>query len=538
MNASGAQRIVVLGHEGQARDQLVTALSDLGVQPAWVGTPAQSDPATLTALNPSRLVISLDPSIELELEPYGELLGQPGITVLFDDAETTRALSGWDLNRWARHLAAKLLGRSVLPSEHQQVPAHPAPVAVPSDMPAPEPETESAAVLSAPVEPLVAAEMPKAASAWQDEGEYDGLAIDAGELEAALLQLDRNLSSGYRADEVKVASFEQLEPLSDAEHSAFHFDAGVSDAAVMAEPAFDALHSADGMDAVALSEPGDDDLQRLIAEAESLENRFVPAPDEVPAYEMAAEVLPEPEPTPVAASAAVPEPVPSKPREFDLSQFSLVEDGYPTPAIETPVPQMPEPAIAAPEPVHALEPMAALPAYAADAADNEGRLYLAISGIGGPGAVRSLVESVPAGFSGILALSQQFANEQLQRLCGQLQKVSAVPVRVCEPEQYLHAGAIYLLPPDYGIQSTPLGYQCQSQGGLRPFIDEGDPEARVLVLSGGNTELAQPLIMAGMLTGNVSAQDPDSCYEPTLARELVNIGAPMLSLDGMAAWFK
>jgi len=60
----------------------------------------------------------------------------------------------------------------------------------------------------------------------------------------------------------------------------------------------------------------------------------------------------------------------------------------------------------------------------------------------------------------------------------------------------------------------------------------------VLVLSGGNTELAQPLIMTGMLTGNVSAQDPDSCYEPTLARELVNIGAPMLSLDGMAAWFK
>lgn len=539
MNAPGAQRIVVLGHEGRARDQLVTALSDLGAVPVWVGTPAQSDPAALSTLNPNRLVISLDPTIELELEPYGELLGQPGITVLFDDAETTRGLSGWDLNRWARHLAAKLLGRSVLPAEH------PPSAAADADAPAEEALTLSVEVESfpdamAPSAPPVApaaVEQAAPAPAWQDDGHYDSLEFDPGELEAALQQLDRNLSSGYSADEVKAANFEKLEPLSEQEQSVFRLDAEQAAAAAPETAAmdFDPVPPPDTFDPPAMSvrgvpdegpvDPTDDDLQRLIAEAESLENRLVPeeapAPPEVPAFD---------------APAAAPDPAPEapKPRVFDLSQFSLVDDGQPMPSVEPP-PAVPARSVGAPMPA-GLD-LAGPDGVEDPGTDNEGRLYLAISGIGGPGAVRSLVEAVPSGFTGILVLSQQLADGQLVRLCSQLQKVTAVPVRVCEPEEYLHAGTIYLMPPEYGVLPSPLGYQCRAAGGLKPYIDESDPESRILVLSGGNPDLAQPLIMAGMVGGNVRAQDPDSCYEPTLARELVNIGVPTLPLDGMGAWF-
>ena len=566
MNASGTQRIVVLGHEGHARDQLVTALSDLGAVPVWVGTPSQSDPSALATLNPNRLVISLDPTIELELEPYGDLLGQPGITVLFDDAETTRGLSGWDLNRWARHLAAKLLGRSVLPAEHEHrheppVPATEPVVAAMDGVSAGEPVTVPAGLESVaeaeepPAPPSVAVEPAAPVPAWQDDGEYDSLEFDPNELEAALQQLDRNLSSSYSADEVKAANFEKLEPLSEQEQSAFRLDdedraTAASAAPELAGVDFTPVPPPDNFDPPVMSvrgvpdegavEPTDDDLQRLIAEAERLE--ICLAPDAGPAPDAIGLEAPAPEPAAWQASmpeavAAVPEA--PKPREFDLSQFSLVEDGYPMPAVEAPAPPPAAavPAVAVPVPAAGLA-LDTQPAADQTDADSEGRLYLAISGIGGPGAVRSLVEAVPPAFSGILALSQQLADGQLQRLCGQLQKVTAVPVRVCEAEEYLHAGAIYLMPPQYGIQSTPLGYQCQAVGGLKPFIDESDPEARVLVLSGGDPDLAQPLIMAGMLTGNVSAQDPDSCYEPTLARELVNIGAPALPLDAMGAWFK
>lgn len=557
MNASGTQRIVVLGHEGHARDQLVTALSDLGAVPVWVGTPSQSDPSALSTLNPNRLVISLDPTIELELEPYGDLLGQPGITVLFDDAETTRGLSGWDLNRWARHLAAKLLGRSELPAEHGPRAATvddagPVDALVDASVTVPV-GLESVAEAAEPVEPVLAAAASKPVAptpVWQDDGEYDSLEFDPNELEAALQQLDRNLSSSYSADEVKAANFEKLEPLSEQEQSAFRLDVEDSappaaDAPAVAEPDFIPMPPPDNFDPPVMSvrgvpdegpvEPTDDDLKRLIAEAESLENRVAPQLEppmlDAVVFEASAPVPAEPQQfTPEAVPAASEAPTP---RVYDLSQFSLVDDAQPMPS--------PEP----PEPPPAPASMPMFPAgfglaeqgAAEDSADNEGRLYLAISGIGGPGAVRSLVEAVPSGFTGILALSQQLADGQLARLCGQLQKVTAVPVRVCEPDEYLHAGTIYLMPPEYGILPSPLGYQCRAAGGLKPFIDEGDPESRILVLSGGNPDLAQPLIMAGMVSGNVRAQDPDSCYEPTLARELVNIGAPTLPLDGMGAWF-
>lgn len=551
MNASGTQRIVVLGHEGHARDQLVTALSDLGAVPVWVGTPSQSDPSALSTLNPNRLVISLDPTIELELEPYGDLLGQPGITVLFDDAETTRGLSGWDLNRWARHLAAKLLGRSELPAEHGPRAAT-VDDAGPVDALVDESVTvpvglESVAEAAEPVEPVLAAAASKPVAptpVWQDDGEYDSLEFDPNELEAALQQLDRNLSSSYSADEVKAANFEKLEPLSEQEQSAFRLDvedsaSPATDAPAVAEPDFIPMPPPDNFDPPVMSvrgvpdegpvEPTDDDLKRLIAEAEGLENRLipddVPLASDAPAFDTRAAIRPD----------VVPDA--PKPRVFDLSQFSLVEDGAPMPTAEPPSPVPPAVSAPAVAPSFSAGFGMAEQGAAEDSADNEGRLYLAISGIGGPGAVRSLVEAVPSGFTGILALSQQLADGQLARLCGQLQKVTAVPVRVCEPDEYLHAGTIYLMPPEYGILPSPLGYQCRAAGGLKPFIDEGDPESRILVLSGGNPDLAQPLIMAGMVSGNVRAQDPDSCYEPTLARELVNIGAPTLPLDGMGAWF-
>ena len=41
---------------------------------------------------------------------------------MFDDAEVTAKLDGWDLNRWARHIAAKLLGSEALPPAPEGTP--------------------------------------------------------------------------------------------------------------------------------------------------------------------------------------------------------------------------------------------------------------------------------------------------------------------------------------------------------------------------------------------------------------------------------
>ena len=66
---------------------------------------------------PDVWLVSMDESTDAtRLERWQPLFDDPDATVVFDDADVTRRLSGWDLARWARHLAAKVLGREdVLP---------------------------------------------------------------------------------------------------------------------------------------------------------------------------------------------------------------------------------------------------------------------------------------------------------------------------------------------------------------------------------------------------------------------------------------
>ena len=61
----------------------------------------------------------------LSADGFDDLLAAPGVEVMFDDAEVTARLDGWDLNRWARHIAAKMLGNEVLPPAPDGTPSWP-----------------------------------------------------------------------------------------------------------------------------------------------------------------------------------------------------------------------------------------------------------------------------------------------------------------------------------------------------------------------------------------------------------------------------
>jgi hypothetical protein len=110
-----AVRVALLARPGNAREQLHRALTDLGAVLVAEGDPAELDPATVSGQMPNLVLVSLEPAIEASLDRFDALLAKPGVEVMYDDAETTRQLDGWDLNRWARHLAAKLLGTELLP---------------------------------------------------------------------------------------------------------------------------------------------------------------------------------------------------------------------------------------------------------------------------------------------------------------------------------------------------------------------------------------------------------------------------------------
>jgi chemosensory pili system protein ChpB (putative protein-glutamate methylesterase) len=520
MKTAVAQRVVVMGREGPARDQLITALSELGVTPVWVGKPVQSNPEQLAEMNPNRVIVSLEPLIEVELEPYSDFLSQPSVTVLYDDAEITGGLSGWDLKRWARHMAAKLLGRDVLP------PAPPG--SVPEAVEAESPFSGSLPSWNVSETDQQAADgaddsaEPPAHAAWQVTEHYETLEIDSDELNAELEKLSQNLSKGFNRDEILDLSFEQ-KPVTEQELS-FATEA-FSNKTFSSELELSLVDFDDEPDESASDRIGGQSkppapefqvLEEFALQDADTSHGVVPVSGltESPADSDA--LLAFQSEDDYAAffseltnqSAQIP--------NYDLSKLSLEGDE-----------RSDGPGSAAGSGVHGDD--SDLP--------NLKTMFLVISGLGGPVAVRTLLGQINTGFSGILAVAHDIEAGQLPKLRDQFQKITEVPISIPESEEFLKTGNIYLLPKKHTLLSTSLGYQCIPGASLAGYIDQMDHNAEILILSGADALLAQQLIQVSALINNIHVQSPEDCFEPTLAQILVNVGAPVMSQDVTAQWF-
>ncbi|QNR96488.1 chemotaxis protein [Stenotrophomonas sp. 169] len=108
--------VALLAREGAARDRLREALAQADVALVLEEDPNVLDPAALLAVAPQAVVIALEPAVEDALERLDAVLSSPDFTLVFDEAELAARREGWETQRWARHLAAKLHGhRQVLP---------------------------------------------------------------------------------------------------------------------------------------------------------------------------------------------------------------------------------------------------------------------------------------------------------------------------------------------------------------------------------------------------------------------------------------
>ena len=200
--AEAVARVALLARAGNARDQLHRALTDLGAVLVAEGDPTELDPQQVISQSPTLVVVSLEPAVEAALDRFDALLALPDVQVMYDDAEVTRQLDGWDLNRWARHLAAKLLGRDTLPPPPEDAGAVPdtdlSPV--PGAPPTPaqlmdgarlEEYTQDAPELAewVPTEPSLTATADPAPAAADDTGLGD-FHYDLGDVEASLNAID------------------------------------------------------------------------------------------------------------------------------------------------------------------------------------------------------------------------------------------------------------------------------------------------------------------------------------------------------------
>lgn len=111
-----ARRVALLARPGAARDRMREALGQAGADIVLEADPANTSQEDVLASQPEAALIVLDAATDEALDRFDEVLSNPKIEVLFEEAELALGRVGWDAARWVRHLRAKLgHSDSVLP---------------------------------------------------------------------------------------------------------------------------------------------------------------------------------------------------------------------------------------------------------------------------------------------------------------------------------------------------------------------------------------------------------------------------------------
>ncbi|AOX61616.1 MULTISPECIES: chemotaxis protein CheB [unclassified Stenotrophomonas] len=113
--------VALLARSGPARERLREALDHAGARVVLEDDPNTLELQALRDADPGAVLIALEPAIEDALERLEPVLGSPSLTLIFDEAELAARREGWEAQRWARHLVAKLHGhQDVLPPGSEQ----------------------------------------------------------------------------------------------------------------------------------------------------------------------------------------------------------------------------------------------------------------------------------------------------------------------------------------------------------------------------------------------------------------------------------
>lgn len=558
-------RVALLARPGEARDQLRRALAELGAQMVAEGDPAELDPGIVAGEKPSVVLVSLEPAMEDALARFDELLGAPGIEVMYDDAEVTRSLDGWDLARWARHLAAKLVGSDLLPpapGDSDQLPEFDLslePGAPPT--PAQEMENEkledyaaesldlSDWVPSTPSlasEPVPESEPVEPAPAVADEVSLD---LDLGDLEQAMGRLQADIPEAPEAGTtLELASEESLE-----------FDASTLDIDLSALPeegsrltsAADELSLVDNdepllVDLELPSEPVkfssytdeeaplgehmDDDVAALAAQLDAFEAQDHRKDASEPDF-LAVSASPRAEEAPEPAPAAAPAAAPSFGSSFGSLELMPMDAEVSAPApVAEPPPLMPA--------ALSTKRTATISLADAEATDNNATArgaLLVLAGLGGPDAVRQLLAVLPPTLPVPVLLYQHLDTGKHDRLVGQLAKASGLPLNLAVEGKLAFPGRVAVLQPGIGVHFSDDSFtftrvdQLASVVAALPAADSA-----VLVLSGADPAVLPAVLALQSQGAFILAQDPTLCFDAVSATAVIEAGAIAASPSELA----
>ena len=521
-----AVRVLLLAREGEARQRLEAALADAGAELLRSVDPQDGDPAEAIALNPGAVLVALEPAIEDALERYDALLSDPGVLVMFDEAEVAARRDGWDAARWVRHLAAKLNGHGdVLPPGAASGDAvHPEPGGLPEREFDPE-SVDVGAMADAAHE--LATDVPRAGDfdapsadepfSWTPpsdgppavEAPSDGPSGFSGLLAAE----DMDWSSAG-ADELSLAEDPALaELLASASASSGRHDGADTSEAVQGlddilAPGHGAqaedLHDAGGDAPGGLEEPAGEAPGSDVRDPLSLGDGLSLADDDAP--------LSVRDATGAIDLEAL---------ESRLQGLSLADDdagpigtreaggGIDLDALSSRLDSI---SLADPD------------SY------GHGQLRGAVvveAGLGGPDAVRQLLGGLGDAFARTVLVRLQLDGGRYERLVQQMQRASVLPVQLAEAGGAAEAGTVYFLPPGITVVDDRARLRFADAGDGRATGYDALPAAdsALVFLSGASVERVERAAAMAEAGALVLAQAPESCYDGAAVTALVARGA-------------
>ncbi|HUH31725.1 MAG TPA: chemotaxis protein CheB [Rhodanobacter sp.] len=105
----GAPAVALLFDDVELGAQLRDALQERGAHIVHEGGIASLSQQRLHEVAADVVVVNLDDASADAMDQWYGMLDSDRPRVVFNDAQVTRGLAGWDRDRWARHLAAKVL---------------------------------------------------------------------------------------------------------------------------------------------------------------------------------------------------------------------------------------------------------------------------------------------------------------------------------------------------------------------------------------------------------------------------------------------
>lgn len=514
--ADAGVRVALLARAGKARDQLHRALSEAGAVIVAEGDPSELDPADVAERAPSVYLVSLEPAIETALDRFDDLLAADGVEVMFDDAEVTARLDGWDLNRWARHLASKLLGSEGLP-------------------PAPSDATnwDRADVALNPGAPPTPAEL-------MDDARLEDYTADTSELADSI-----PISPSWSPEAGDAGSALELEDMDFTQVSAGAAGPGGSEDDGI-DPMYGELDMIDSVDFSSFGqqqvEPETGDLDADVAELAAQLEAFEKNDQRFAMLESDFSAPPAARPSPIesvkvsgtAGTVVAEDAVAGNPARasvnFDFSNLALAPmEGEPEVSTLADI----VPAFSAGPGAVEMQ-LAGLDDVPTTGPAEIVGAVLILAGLGGPDAVRQLLSSLPENLKVPVLLYQHLEVGKHARLVEQLAKISRLPVVLARDGASPEPGKVTLLPG--GMSAMASGNSLSfTPGSLSQLITALPPrESMIIVLSGADEQLVPMILSVQDAGGLVLAQDPEVCFDASAAEAMRRQGAAVYPALGLA----